>query len=171
MTLNQSLIAELSMEAASTRKMLAVVPIDKNTWKPHDKSMALGNLSSHVADLPGWITMTLNTDELDLAKIDYKPKIAESNDELVAHHDKSVQEATEALEKTPAEDFHKMWTLRMGDHVIFTLPKVAVIRGSAINHMIHHRGQLSVFLRLLDVPVPGMYGPSADDKMAFTQAN
>ena len=166
MTINQSLIAELQMESASTRKMLERVPTEKNAWKPHEKSMALGNLAAHVADLPGWISMTLTTDGLDLATIDYKPMIAETAEELVAHLDKQVSGAVAALENSSPEEFHKMWTLRNGEHVIFSLPKIAVLRGSALNHIVHHRGQLSVYLRMLDVPVPGMYGPSADERMA-----
>ena len=163
MTLNESLVAELKMEAANTRKMLERVPTEKNAWKPHDKSMGLGRIVSHIADRPGWITMTMKTDGLDLASMDYKPIIHENPSDLVGHLDKNVNEAIAALEEAAPEDFNKMWTLRRGDHVMFTLPKVAVLRSMAYSHMYHHRGQLSVYLRLLDVPVPGMYGPSADD--------
>ncbi len=163
MSLNKSLIAELQNEAANTRKMLERVPVDKNDWKPHKKSMELGRLARHVADLPSWITVTLTTDELDFAKFEYKPHMAATNEELVSILDTMVQKATETLENASEEEFNKMWTLRNGDHVILTLPKKAVLRSFALSHMYHHRGQLSVYLRLLDVPVPGMYGPSADD--------
>ena len=163
MQLNQALIAELQVETASTRKMLEKVPTEKNDFKPHDHSMNLGRLSSHVAELPMWIVTTLGADGFDLATMDYKPFIAETPAELVAHMDKSVNAAVEALEKATNEDLQAPWTLRRGDHVMFTLPKVAVIRTFALSHLYHHRGQLSVYLRLLDVHVPGMYGPSYDE--------
>ncbi len=167
---NQALIAELKMEAANTRKMLLCVPSEKNDWKPHEHSMLMGRLASHVADLPGWITMTMNTAELDLATMDYKPYIAPSSEELAAYFDGKVNEAIEALEKSTDADFDSMWTLRRGDHVMFTMPKKVVLRSMAYSHMYHHRGQLSVYLRLLDIPVPGMYGPSHDDNLAMKAA-
>ncbi len=163
MTMNEGLIAELQMEAASTKKMLERVPIDKNDWKPHEKSMKLGRLASHVAELPGWIAMTMATDELDLSKMDYKPTIANSTEELVGILDSNVDKATTALKNAATEDFHKAWILRNGDNVFFTMPKIGVIRSMAYSHHYHHRGQLSVYLRLLDIPIPGMYGPSADE--------
>ncbi len=171
MSHNKGLIAELKMEAAATRKMLEHVPTDKNDWKPHAKSMKLGNLAAHVADLPGWVVMTMNADELDLSKMDYKPNIATSTADLLANLDKNVDQAVAALESASDEDFDKMWTLRNGEHVIFTMPKKVVIRSMALSHHYHHRGQLSVYLRLLDVYVPGMYGPSADEMAARTASN
>jgi len=171
MSHNKGLIAELKMEAAATRKMLEHVPTDKNDWKPHEKSMKLGNLAAHVADLPGWIVFTMNADELDLSKMDYKPNIATSTADLLANLDTKVDQAMAALEKASDEDFDKMWTLRNGEHVIFSMPKKVVIRSMALSHHYHHRGQLSVYLRLLDVHVPGMYGPSADEMAARTASN
>ncbi len=161
-SLNQALIMELQYEAGSTRKMLEKVPMDKADWKPHEKSMTLARLTAHVAELSGWVTMTMNTSELDFATFDYKPYIPTTTEELLAFHDKSVADAVASLEKASMEDFMQMWTMRRGEQVFFTLPKMAVLRTWAYNHMVHHRGQLSVYLRLLDVPVPGMYGPSAD---------
>ena len=163
MSINQGLIAELRMEAASTRKMLERVPVEKNDWKPHDKSMKLGNLANHVAELPGWINFTMESDELDLATMNYKPVISTSTEELLAKLDTNVNKAIACLENSTDEDFGKMWTLRRGDHVIFSMPKIAVVRSMALSHHYHHRGQLSVYLRLLDVHVPGMYGPSYDE--------
>jgi uncharacterized damage-inducible protein DinB len=163
MSHNQSLIAELKMEAANTRKMLERVPTDNNDWVPHAKSMKIGNLANHVAELPGWIAMTMATDELDLSTMNYKPVISTSTEELLAKLDENVNKAVASLENASDEDFMKPWTLRRGDHVIFAMPKIAVIRGMAFSHHYHHRGQLSVYLRLLDIPVPGMYGPSYDD--------
>jgi uncharacterized damage-inducible protein DinB len=170
MSQNQALIAELQMEAANTRKILNCVPTDKNDWKPHEKSMVLGRLTSHVADLPSWITMTIKTSELDLATMDYKPHISTTTEELVAYFDGKINEAVATLEKSTDEDLDAMWTLRRGDHVMFTLPKKVVIRSMAMSHQYHHRGQLTVYLRLLDVPFPGIYGPSADDMIAMKAA-
>ncbi len=164
MTLNEQLIAEIKAEAATTRKLLERVPVEKNDWKPHEKSMALGNLAAHVAELPGWVTGTLTADEMDFAKREYKPFVPASSDELVALFDNKVNEAIAALQNAPQEEFGKTWTLRRGDHIIFTMAKPVVIRSFALSHMYHHRGQLSVYLRLLDIPIPGMYGPSADEK-------
>ena len=169
MSYNMGLIAELKMEAASTKKMLERVPVEKNDWKPHDKSMKMGRLATHVAELPGWIAMTMNTDELDLGAMDYKPVMATSTEDMISRLDENVNKALGALENAKDEDFDKMWTLRNGAHVIFTMPKKAVIRSMAFSHHYHHRGQLSVYLRLLDIPVPGMYGPSADDVRVMTE--
>jgi uncharacterized damage-inducible protein DinB len=163
MSMSKPLIAELAMEAANTKKIFERIPFDQLGWKPHEKSMPMGRLATHVAELPGWITMTINTDEFDLAAMTYKPTPVNSNEELIALLDKNVQAAVEALEKSTDEDMMKIWTLRNGDHIIFQLPKVAVIRGSAMNHSVHHRGQLTTYLRQHNIPVPGMYGPSADE--------
>ncbi len=170
MSHNQSLIAELKMEAANTRKMLERVPTNNNDWKPHEKSMKIGNLANHVAELPGWVAMTMTTDELDLSTMNYKPVISASTEELLAKLDENVNKAVSSLESAKDEDFDKMWTLRNGDHVIFSMPKKVVIRSVAYSHHYHHRGQLSVYLRLLDIPVPGMYGPSSDDVAALATA-
>lgn len=166
MSMNQTFIAELQIESKATHKMLERVPLDKSDWKPHQKSMKLGNLATHVAELPGWISMVLTTDELDLAKREYKPNIATTTEQLLDIHTGNVKGALEALKNASEDEFGKMWALRNGGHTIFTLPKAAVLRSHALSHMYHHRGQLSVYLRLLDVPVPGMYGPSSDDMAA-----
>jgi len=165
-----ALIAELKMEAANTRKMLERVPTDKNDWKPHAKSMTLGRLATHVAELPGWTATTMTTDELDVSKMDYKPVYATSTEDLVAKLDENVNKAVAALENANDEEFEKIWTLRNGGHVIFSMPKKVVVRNVSYNHNIHHRGQLSVYLRLLGIPVPGMYGPSADEMPAPVEA-
>jgi len=163
MDIKQGLINELQMEAANTRKMLEMVPADKFDWKPHEKSMKLKNLSVHVAELASWPALVMNTDELNLATMDYKPTDVKSTQELLDLHEGAVNKAAEAIKATPEADLMKPWTLRKGEQIMFQLPKVAVLRGMCYNHMIHHRGQLSVFLRLLDVKIPGMYGPSADE--------
>lgn len=163
MSLNKSFIAELQHEAAQTRKMLERVPVEKNDWKPHEKSMKLGRLATHIAELTGWIYMIMATDELDFAKFDYKPTMAESVKDLLDKHDENVTQAISILETSADEDFGKMWTMRNGGQIYFTMPKAAVLRSFAFSHQYHHRGQLSVYMRLLNVPVPGMYGPSADE--------
>jgi len=163
MMLNQALINELQLEAANTRKMLEVVPADKFDWKPHEKSMTLRRLAVHVAELANWPEVIVNRDELDLANMDYKPSPITTTEELLDLHEKSVERSVAVLREADDAKLMESWTLRKGDHVMFQLPKVAVLRGMCYNHTYHHRGQLSVFLRLLDVKVPGMYGPSADD--------
>ena len=163
MSINQSLIAELKSEAANTRKMLERIPENLFDYKPHEKSMLLGRLAQHVAELPSWLTMTVKTEYLDFQESKWTPEPLTTTEALVAFHDKNVAEAIKALEETADADFMVEWTLRSGDHVILKLPRVAVCRSMVMNHMIHHRGQLSVYLRLNNVPLPGIYGPTADE--------
>lgn len=163
MSQKSALIAELKMEAANTRKILERVPTDKNDWRPHAKSMALGRLATHVAEIPNWVTTILTTDELDFAKSEFKSHVASSNQELLDILSKSVDEGVKVLENSTDADYEKMWTMRNGNQVYFTLPKKVVLRTFAYSHNFHHRAQLGVYLRLLDVPVPGMYGPTADE--------
>lgn len=163
MTLNQGLINELQLEAANTRKMLERVPADKFDWKPHEKSMTLRRLATHVAELAGWAEFVVNADELDFDQMGARPDPVTTTQELLDAHEQAVTKSVAALQAASEEQLYKVWTLRKGTHVIFQLPKVAVLRGVCYNHTYHHRGQLSVFLRLLDVKVPGMYGPSGDD--------
>lgn len=162
--INQGIINEFTHESAQTRKMLERVPFEKHDYKPHEKSMSLGSLASHVAQLAGWVSMVIHTEELDLASGDNKRYQPKDNAELLAYYDDNVAKAMEALQGAEREHMLKPWSLRMGDHVIFTMPRVAVLRSFAFNHMVHHRGQLSVYLRLNNVAVPGMYGPSADEQ-------
>lgn len=157
------LIAELEQEAATTRKVLERVPADKFDWKPHEKSMPMGRLAVHVAEMHGWTKPTVEDPELDFAKMDYKPFEPKTTEELVAHLDKNVNEAIEVLKTISDDGWHDEWSLRNGEQVYFTIPKIAVMRGMVLNHIVHHRGQLSVYLRLNDIPVPAMYGPSADE--------
>lgn len=164
MALNRALLAELEQEAKTTRKLLERVPEQKFSWQPHEKSMSLGRLATHVAEMMGWLEATLNLNELDLAG-DYQPVVANTNKELVALFDKNLARCVELLNKATDEQLHQPWRLRKGDHVLFELPKIAVIRSMVFNHVIHHRGQLSVYLRLLDVPLPSIYGPTADEPM------
>jgi uncharacterized damage-inducible protein DinB len=155
-------IAELTSEAAATRRMLERVPADKNDWQPHEKSMKLGRLAMHVAELPSYLTQALTHDELDFANGGFKRNKADTNEELLALHDESVREAVAALNQTTDEEFEKSWSLRNGEQVYMTMPKRNVLRSFSFSHLYHHRGQLSVYLRLLNVPLPGIYGPTAD---------
>ena len=163
MTIANQMLAELQQEGITTRKMLALIPVDKKDWKPHEKSMALGNLSRHVAEIYGWPKETVQDDELDLSKMDYKPVEITSNEQLLALFDKCMAKAKEILDNTPDEEIAKPWTMRNGETIFFTMPKAQVMRTWVLNHSVHHRAQLGVYLRLLDIPIPGSYGPSADE--------
>jgi len=161
--LNQSFIAELKHEAASTKRILERVPEGKFDWRPHPKSMSLGRLAAHVAELPGFLNSILTVDEFDFARGDYKPSPASTPQELMNVFEQKLDEVVQTLQNTTDERMQASFTLRSGDHVLATLPRVVAIRSMALNHIIHHRGQIAVYLRLLDIPVPGMYGPSADE--------
>ncbi len=160
----QGVLNEFTQEATNTRKMLERVPFEKRDYKPHEKSFPLGRLAAHVAELPAWITMAVKKDGLDFSDGSYQSPKPESNADLLRVFDENVAAAKEALQSTDMEALMKPWTLRRGDHVLFTMPKIAVMRSFALNHLVHHRGQLSVYLRMNDVPLPSIYGPSADEK-------
>ncbi|HUL04314.1 MAG TPA: DinB family protein [Gemmatimonadales bacterium] len=162
MTVAGTLLPEFDHEMATTRKLLERVPSANGTWKPHPKSFPLGHLAQLVARMPGWITLTLLHTELDLAT--YPGYSFETTLSLLAEFDRNVREARAALAARQDADFAVNWTLRNGDRVFMTMPRGPVVR-THINHLIHHRGQLSVYLRLLDIPVPSIYGPTADERM------
>jgi len=166
MTIGQSMLMEFDEEMKNTRKILERVDDKQWDWKPHAKSGSVGWLASHVATMPGWITMTLQTQELDYAPVggpSFEPPKIENRQQLLAELDKGVAEARASLAKVSDEEILKDWTLLAGGHKIFTMPRVACIRGMVLNHIIHHRAQLTVYYRLLGIPVPGLYGPSADE--------
>ena len=166
MKMTDLFLGELDREATSTRSVLERVPEGRNDWKPHDKSGTVGWLASHIATLPGWTTMTINTEQFDYAPVDgpaYQPPKIENRKELLAVFDKESAEARAALAAVSDQELMKGWTLLAGGKTIFTLPRIACIRGFVMNHLIHHRAQLGVYYRLLGVPVPGLYGPSADE--------
>ena len=142
--------------------MLSRVPDDKLDWQPHVKSMSMRALATHIAELPGWITMVLNTDELDFAAGDYKPTKVDSTVQLLEVFESNYSEGRANLEKTNETELLKNWTMRSGDQVYMINTKAEVIR-ITFSQMVHHRAQLGVFLRLLDIPIPGSYGPSADE--------
>jgi uncharacterized damage-inducible protein DinB len=154
-------LKELENEAVTTRKMLALVPEDKYDWKPHPKSMAMGRLATHVAEIPGWVATWINKDGIDFAK-DYNAFVAANNKELMDYFEKNQAEGLANLKGYTEEQLHEKWTMRSGDYVIGTIEKHELVR-NALNQTTHHRAQLGVYLRLLDIPIPGTYGPSADD--------
>jgi len=156
------LLKEMEQEAQTTRKMLERIPEDKYDWQPHPKSMTVRRLATHIAELPGWVSMMLNTDELDFAKSEYKPTIVNNKTELLACFEKNYAEGKKSLAEATENDLLPNWTLRSGDQVFNVYTKAEVIR-HAFCQTVHHRAQLGVFLRLLDVPIPGSYGPSADE--------
>jgi uncharacterized damage-inducible protein DinB len=157
-----ALLPEFDHEMTVTRKLLERVPDDKFDWKPHPRSMSLGALAQHVANLPLWGTITLTQSELDLAGQQPLPP-PPSRRELLAGFDQRVTETRALLTNQSDAELMAPWTLKKDGHTLFTMPKAAVWRSFVLSHLIHHRGQLSVYLRLNDVPVPSMYGPSADE--------
>ena len=163
MSIAQSMLPEFDHEFAQLRKTLERVPEGKWDYTPHPKSMPLGRLSGHLAELGAWINSTIEADELDFAKMQYVPFVPATNAELLAKLDAVVAQARPVLAAASDADMMKPWSLRQGPAVFFTMPKVAVLRSFVMNHMIHHRAQLGVYLRLNDVPVPSTYGPSADE--------
>ncbi len=163
MNIIDAMIQELQHEGIATRKALERVPEDKFGWKPHDKSMTLARLASHTAEIPHWAGVTLTTDEFVFDPAGYVPEVASTSKELVAMFDKYMAAAVEVMKGTSNERLMTTWRMKKGDQLIFELPRIAVLRTMILNHIVHHRGQLTVYLRLLNVPVPSIYGPSADD--------
>jgi uncharacterized damage-inducible protein DinB len=166
MPVKDAFIAELKHESSLTKKMLEKVPLDQKDWKPHEKSMTIGRLATHIAEITHWISDIRHIDDFDFMKdYSFNPVTAASTEELLQIFQTNLDKAVNDLSAMSDEDFAKNWTVRRGEQVMFTTPKKVAVRGWGFSHMIHHRGQLSVYLRLLAVPVPGMYGPSADEKM------
>lgn len=161
-SLKQLALGDLAHELETTRRVLERVPELHLDWKPHAKSFSLGQLATHLTQIPYWVTITLTQDELDAAAA---PRIEPpaTVEELMRRFDENAAGARESLANADESTFGQNWTLRAGDHVILTMPRLAVLRSFCISHMIHHRGQMSVYLRLLDVPVPSIYGPTADE--------
>ena len=154
---------EFLQEAASTRKILALVPFDQSDYKPHPKSMSLKALAIHIAGIAGWWKDCLVKDVLDFSVGDFKPKEINNTEELLAYFDGLVSSSETILKEVDEANFDNPWTMRNGEQIYFTLPKGNVTRTWCLNHWYHHRGQLTVYLRLLDIPLVGMYGPTADD--------
>jgi uncharacterized damage-inducible protein DinB len=154
-------LAEFDLEMASTRRLLERVPGERGEWKPHEKSFPLGHLAQLISWMPGWITRTLREPSIDLAgSAGYS---LQPTDLLLAEFDRNVTAAREALAEVTGAALEEPWSLRMGERVLFTAPRGVTARGH-LNHLIHHRGQLTVYLRLVDVPLPQVYGPTADER-------
>ena len=166
MAMRQALLPEFDQEMSLTRKVLARVPEDRLSWQPHPKSMTLGRLASHLAELPGWGALTMTAGSFDVAP-EGKPFVAanfQSRDEILQAFDANILKARAALEQLEDETLMQPWSLLRAGATVFTMPRAAVLRGMVFSHIIHHRAQLTVYLRLNDVPVPSIYGPSADEQ-------
>jgi len=167
MTIAESVLPEFDQEMANTRRMLERVPDGNTDWRPHEKSMPLGRLATHLAELPQWATNAVALDELDIAPPGgggFVPTILERTSEIVELLDKNVAEARAHIAGADDATMMRDWSFKVAGETAFTLPKIAVIRSFVMNHMLHHRGQLSVYLRLLDQALPAIYGPSADEQ-------
>ncbi len=160
MSLAKDLLAEFTLETAVTRKYLAVVPFDKADFQPHEKSEKLGRLAIHVAEIIAWWKASILSDSLDF--MDFEPKAIQSTEELLAYFDELVTATKTILRKAKTQDFKGNWSMTYGDEILFTLPKKQVVRSFCMNHLVHHRAQLGVYLRMLDIAIPATYGPSAD---------
>lgn len=160
-TIASGFLKELEAEAASTRKCLERIPMELSSWKPHNKSMTMGDLSMLVAEIPKWITHIIEKSEIDFATFDhFQPR---TTAELVSHFDENMRGAKSALQHITDEALLGMFYLKNKDTVLFSSPKDESV-GQTINHLVHHRGQLTVYMRLNDIAVPSIYGPSADEK-------
>ncbi|HJW17497.1 MAG TPA: DinB family protein [Flavisolibacter sp.] len=162
MTFTQNFLKELEREAITTRKMLDRVPDDQFNWKPHQKSMSVLELATHIAEIPGWIPMVLNTSEMDFANNDYKRPTINNHQDLMNYFTQSLEAGKTSLLNAKDEQLNDTWTMRSGDKIFSSEPKLDVLRG-VFSQVIHHRAQLGVYLRMLNIPIPGSYGPSADD--------
>ena len=165
MAMIEAMLAEFDHEMTLTRKLLERVPDGSFEWKPHAKSMSLGQLAQHVATIPMWGSMTLSRTELDVGAADPLPA-ATTRADLLAGFDRHVTETRATLVRTADAELMTPWTLKSGGHTVFSMPKAVVWRSFVLSHLIHHRGQLSVYLRMHDVPLPSIYGPSADEGTA-----
>ncbi len=162
MNIGKQFLQELLLESSVTRKYLASVPFDQKEFKPAEKSEALGRLAIHVAEITSWWTSCVKNDRLDF--MDFEPKEIHTTTELLSYFDELLEEAKQTLSAVSDEEFEKDWSMTYGEEVLFTLPKLQVARVFCMNHLVHHRAQLGVYLRILGVPIPATYGPSADDE-------
>jgi uncharacterized damage-inducible protein DinB len=165
MTICQTITLDYQEEMQNTRKLLERLPIDDKhrDYRPHPKSMPLGALATHVAEVPSWIKMALDNELLQIDPATYKPRVAATTAELLEIFDNAVKEGSAAIESATDAAMQKNWTFKWGDQFSMTEPRTKVIR-SFINHLVHHRAQLGVYLRMNGIAVPGMYGPSADEQ-------
>lgn len=164
MTIAQQLLGEFDKEMATTRKMLDRYPEGKVEWRPHEKSMTLGRLAGHVAEVPWWATETMRVERFEVDPKAYKAVTATSREQILKYFDENIKNARAAIANASDEDFKKDRTFLMEGKPMFTMPRIAVLRAFVMSHLIHHRGQLTVYYRLNGVPVPAIYGPSADEQ-------
>lgn len=163
MSIAHHMLGEFDHEMASTRKTLERIPVHKLEYKPDPKSMSLGQLAGHITEMVGWGSMTLTTESLDMNPGEHKPFLPQSQEELLSVFDKNLHTLRATLAAASDEEMMKTWSLRIGGQTLFSMPRVAVMRTMIMNHIIHHRAQLTVYYRLNGVPVPALYGPSADE--------
>ena len=163
-SLSKLFLEELEREAANTRKMLERVPVEKGDWQPHEKSFPIGRLATHIAEIPGWMSLIISADELDFGNMKYTPPVVNTNEDLLKVFQENLDIAKKELANADDSKYDDKWSMRHGDQVYFTLPRHEIVRSWVLNHVVHHRAQLGVYLRLMDIPVPGMYGPTADDQ-------
>jgi uncharacterized damage-inducible protein DinB len=166
-SIRQLALGDLDQEMATTRRVLERVPDEHLGWKPHAKSFSLGDLATHIATLPVWLTSIVTEDSFDVAAPMPRQEPLPSRDAILAAFDEQLAAFRSRLDEADDATLGRTWEMRAGEKVVFALPKVAVLRSVGINHIVHHRGQLSVYLRVLDVPVPSIYGPSADERGPF----
>lgn len=167
MSIAEAILPEFEHEMAGTRKTLERVPDDKLDWKAHPKSNTIGWVAAHLAEIPGWVAGTLEKDSWDINPVGgepYQSPKAESRQQILEVFDKNVAAARKAISATSDEAFRKQWSLLSGGKALMTMPRIAVIRSFVINHTIHHRAYLCAYLRLNDIPVPALYGPSGDEQ-------
>jgi uncharacterized damage-inducible protein DinB len=162
MSINQHLLAELDRESKTTRAILEKVGAEHLDYQPHEKSYKMGVLAGHISEIPSWLDLMLNADELDFATMNYTPPTIKENADILKLFDENLAKGRAALEASDDEKFNGTWRMRHGEKIFFELPKSEVIRTWVFSHIVHHRAQLGVYLRLLNIPVPNSYGPTAD---------
>jgi len=172
MSICEMLLPEFDQEMTNTRKLLERVPFQKLEWKPHEKSMTLGRLAGHIAELPGWAASVLTLDSLDLTPMINEGQrgfTASSADELLNTFDKNVAEARKALAGASDHHLNQVWSIQFKGRTVLSMPRLPMLRNMCLNHLIHHRAQLGVYLRLNDIPLPPLYGPTADEGKSFIE--
>jgi uncharacterized damage-inducible protein DinB len=165
MNLIDAIVMELSQEAATTRRLLERIPAQHLTWKPHEKSMTMGRLATHIAEISDWVSTILDKDGFEIGASNYTPQTAGTVAEVLSMFDKNVPMAEAAIRRQTLDRLSATWRLTKQGQVLLEMPRMGMIRTLLLNHFIHHRGQLSVYLRLKDVPLPSIYGPTADTPM------